>query len=257
MGKGKGKRHFVPRPPRGGKMPKSSAAERFEYARKIWREDMEEHGKITVSINGANGMQMRLMEIFGCSARDAQLLKIRSEVVAEHREFEQRRRAETTTLKTQPLAKVLDLEPAPKQPEKTVPKNKVPGTTQSTADVLIRKRYAIHLFETTPGITQRELVKQIQDKYGKGLSHPHIRDARIAAGREGGRRPELRPPAPAKASLPAAPTGDPAEVVKSAVGLLLDECPDLEWLELKIVDGKPTVNYRVAVRRVEEGSVKL
>jgi hypothetical protein len=87
MARGRKGKDFAPTDtwPQKGKHPKSTAKERLDYCRQEWERDP------TIPINGRGGMSRRLLEIFGKTARDEQLIVIRNEIVAKHKERKKER----------------------------------------------------------------------------------------------------------------------------------------------------------------------
>jgi hypothetical protein len=270
--------------PTKGKRPRSTAQERIDYAKARWEEDPN------ITINGKNGMNQRLMEVFGLCARAEQLMAVRSEVLAARAKA---REVGTPVLTPQqreefdaprPTLCVVngskEDEMSDEKPTRTTPVVPAPGTTRSINDAKIRYDFARSYQQRNPGAPMRQIIDAVKDEFGIGIDNTAVGTIRRELGignikrrRQESRRPH--PPAPKPKPEPIArveatpyPTdpgkvsvirysGPPEEVIKAAVQMLLEEVPGLQRLTLVVKDGKPKVTFEVAINRVESGEVEL
>lgn len=178
--------------PRPGKRPKSTAGERVAYAREQWEADPN------IPINGNKGMVARLMEVFGVTVRDAQLIKIRQEVLSARKG--KSKGFSNTVLKSNSFAEAWKArhhpekaevdsggkeehdsggkeahEPAkviemPKKDEKTAPLVKAPGAGRSRYDARVRYDFARSVLQRSPDMIQSELQQTVAKEFGIGIS---------------------------------------------------------------------------------------
>lgn len=269
--------------PTKGKRPKSSAQERLEYCREQWEADPH------IPINGRNGMNQRLMEVFGITARSEQLMAVRSEVLS-------RKKAARTFNPVLSVDQADALKKAPPRHDVTEPPQltlidekeedmnnrrnsypvvPAPGCGRSIDDAQIRYDWARSYLQRYPKAGNREIIDKVRAEFGVGIGGSALGTIRreLGVGQVRRRRNERRrpsPPAPKTkphtvariSEAPAVTTtvqssASPEEVIRAAIGMLVDDVPGLRKLTLEIVDGKPVVAYDIAVQSVESGKVEL
>ena len=173
--------------PRKGKRPPSTAKERTDYAREQWEADPN------IPINGNRGMVSRLMEVFGVTVRDAQLMQIRQEVLNSRKdgrsngrtfsnpvikpdeldkarkEIELKKTREEISSKAPPPpapeAKILEM---PKKPP-TMPLVLAPGAGRSLHDARVRYDFARSYLQRHPNARQTEVIAAVTDEFGVGI----------------------------------------------------------------------------------------
>lgn len=264
--------------PAKGNRPKSSAQERIDYAKARWQEDP------TITINGKNGMNQRLMEVFGICARAEQLMAVRSEVLASKAKAKEvgtpvltaQQREQFDAPKPKPILSLVNgsKENGMSEDKKpiTIPVVPAPGTGRTINDAKIRYDFARGFQQRHPDATMRQIVEEVRRQFGIGIDNIAIGTIRRELGigfirRRRGEMNRPHPPAPKAKPEPIAQVevkpphrpvhGPPEEVIKAAVQMLLEEVPGLQRLELVVEDGKPKVSFDVAINRVESGKVEL
>lgn len=247
--------------------PKSTAIERMEFVEQQWRRD------INIPINGNDGMQQRLSEVYGVTARDEQLIAIRRRIMEERADEEKRQRERRNRMKSQPVAPLTqplfdaaDFRPPTKREQEkmtnvTPIRNAVnrpmvpgPGTTASAKDSAIRYDYAREFIRRNPDAKNRDVLAALREEFGKGIDGTSIGNIRreLGVGTVKRRHNEMRAPSPPKKKHKPTPqrvkvNGEAASCVKDAIAMLLEEVPNLRSLELEVdADGNRRVKYEVA-----------
>lgn len=257
------------------KQTKSSSEERMAFVRAKWIESPD------LPINGRNGIIQLMSERFGKVARYEQLADFRRKM-SECGDFtplpiriEEVRSRQPDPKFSNPV--IVDHELAmPQHDAALVPVAKVAkrnpkadGSGSSRADAAIRAEWARGYLEVNPKAPNSEIYAEMNPRFGKTTN-----GSTLAAIRRGMRRaatykqprpvvtlkPTLKPAAEPQPAPPKEPmnqrkrqqTQSPAEAIKAAVEMLLEDLPNLRRVEVLIVDGKPRVKWEVATVEMGE-----
>ncbi|KKL12507.1 hypothetical protein LCGC14_2535070 [marine sediment metagenome] len=247
--------------------PEESAALRMAWVRGVWTDDWKANGKFTIGLNGKNGIQQRLREVFGRGARDTQLMEIQKDVLSEMVAAKNVRRIPNPVLTKRQMETMGPKEPAQlklvspdKLPEQEAQTMKKPGTTMSAKDVQIRYDYAAQMVKTCAKNT--EVQAALRSEYGMGVGYRVMRAVR-SAHTGTAKTDTVADRAAKRKALPAVTptqTGKPqdnlSETIRDAVGLLLDEVPNLLRLHVEVDDTGRVTSCKYVIRSVRHGDVR-
>lgn len=260
--------------PRRRKRPPSTGREREAYALEQWMENPN------IALNGKTGMVNRLMEVFGITVRDAQLVKIRKQAQAALKE-------KATKISNPVLTSIPDIKPVrkivaavppkPLPPPPSIPVVQAPGTGRSRHDSEVRYDFARSFLYKHPTATGEEVSEAVRAEFGTGVGatavgnikreigvgriHRRTNEGRAGKVKHYARvkpQPEAPAPAPKKVPTMPRPPSTPEESIKATLQLLIAELPTLRRLSVVIDDyGNPSVEFDVAVSTVRKGTVQL
>ncbi|MDX1421507.1 MAG: hypothetical protein R3322_00115 [Kiloniellales bacterium] len=185
-------------PVKNNKKTRGTAADRIEWVREQWRNDPH------ITINGKDGMNQRLLEVFGVAMRAESLMDIRSEVRAEAAKAQKEKEKFSNSMseKVQAIRESWSEKKAPpplKLVEETSEEKgagvvaKKKNSSRSRSDTRIRREWARRLIQGNPSFSNLEVMEAVRNKFGIGMSEHTVTSIRgIDLGEGSGRTKSMR-----------------------------------------------------------------